>query len=79
MSNYNTREPMAIFSGFTINKEHVNYHDSQYLNAVCGCSSPSCIEKRIEKTQKNEVSKVVKKIGGIITFVPNDIVVEYAG
>ena len=71
----NTRDPLAMFSKFPFEEGHVNYHDLRRLNVECGCLARSCMNIRYTKTQKKEVFDVVKVINGIITIVPNDVVI----
>ena len=46
------------------------------INAACGCSTSSCIEKRYIKTEKKEDIDVVKMIDGKVTVVMNDVVIK---
>lgn len=72
---YTYEDFMAASSEF-VKEGRVNRHDLRDINAVCGCSSSSCIEKRYIKTEKKEVFDVVKMINGKITIVINDVVIK---
>jgi hypothetical protein len=70
-----TSDPLAMFSKFPCEEGHVNYHDLRRLQMECGCSGSSCMKIRCTKTENKEVFDVVKMINGIITIVPNDVVI----